>query len=101
MPIGTTSYFERSMDLRIDSADRSETSCSPERPPKITPTRIFFMASTLLAQRQRLCRFGYRRHQDESPCAPFLHRPVRPIRFVSRALEGSLAQTIPTSSNQK
>jgi hypothetical protein len=24
----------------IDSAERSEISCSPDRPPKITPTRI-------------------------------------------------------------
>ena len=42
MPMGTTSYFLRSIDLRIDSADRSETSCSPERPPNNTPTRSFF-----------------------------------------------------------
>src|SRR5262249_8964394 len=39
MAIGTISYFEMSIALITDSADRSETSCSPERPPNITPTR--------------------------------------------------------------
>src|SRR5205807_95041 len=34
-------------ERRTDSADRSETSCSPERPPKITPTRIFFILLVL------------------------------------------------------
>src|ERR1035438_9682388 len=42
MPIGTTSNFSRSMDLRTEAADSSETSCSPLRPPKRMPTRSFF-----------------------------------------------------------
>src|SRR5690349_12935721 len=40
--IGTTSNFFRSMLSMIARAERMETSCSPERPPKITPTRSFF-----------------------------------------------------------
>src|SRR5438445_12805664 len=40
--MGTTSYFVRSIASITARAERSETSCSPERPPKITPTRIFF-----------------------------------------------------------
>src|SRR5262249_21606043 len=40
--IGTTSYLLRSSALIMDSAERSETSCSPERPPKMTPTFSFF-----------------------------------------------------------
>src|SRR5262249_40722148 len=42
MAIGTISYLPRSRALMTDSAERSETSCSPERPPKITPTLSFF-----------------------------------------------------------
>lgn len=42
MPMGTTSYFVRSMALRMEAAERRETSCSPERPPKRIPTRSFF-----------------------------------------------------------
>jgi hypothetical protein len=30
--------------LRIEAAERRETSCSPERPPKRMPTRNFFFA---------------------------------------------------------
>src|SRR5215510_8629302 len=37
--IGTMSYLDGSMALITDSADRKETSCSPERPPNMTPTR--------------------------------------------------------------
>jgi hypothetical protein len=44
MPIGTTSYFLRSMALRMEAAESSETSCSPERPPKRMPMRSFFFA---------------------------------------------------------
>src|SRR6516162_10742430 len=40
MPIGTTSYLLESSERKTDSAERSETSCSPERPPNTTPTRI-------------------------------------------------------------
>src|SRR6266850_4553640 len=43
MPIGTTSYLALSIALMTDSADRRDTSCSPERPPKITPTLSFFV----------------------------------------------------------
>jgi hypothetical protein len=42
MPIGATSNFLRSIALRIEAAERSETSCSPLRPPKRMPTRSFF-----------------------------------------------------------
>ena len=41
MPMGTTSYFFLSMAARTEAAERSETSCSPERPPKMIPTRSF------------------------------------------------------------
>src|SRR5581483_4841851 len=40
MPRGTTSYFSGSSAAMIDFAEASDTSCSPERPPKITPTRM-------------------------------------------------------------
>ena len=43
MPMGITSYFVRSMALRMELAERRETSCSPERPPKRMPTRNFFL----------------------------------------------------------
>jgi hypothetical protein len=32
------------MALRMELAERRETSCSPERPPKRMPTRSFFFA---------------------------------------------------------
>src|SRR6201988_2725296 len=41
MPMGVISYFLGSMALRTDAAESSETSCSPLRPPKRTPTRSF------------------------------------------------------------
>ena len=44
MPMGITSYLVRSMALRMEAAERRETSCSPERPPKRIPTRNFFFA---------------------------------------------------------
>src|SRR5207244_1138435 len=43
--MGTTSYFVRSIASITALAERSETSCSPERPPKITPTRSFLVIS--------------------------------------------------------
>src|SRR6266446_8864069 len=43
MPIGTTSYLALSIALMTDSADRRDTSCSPERPPKITPILSFLV----------------------------------------------------------
>ena len=42
MAMGTTSYRLRSMALRMEAAESSETSCSPERPPKRMPMRSFF-----------------------------------------------------------
>src|SRR5580700_10969922 len=42
IPMGTTSYFVLSMAFRMEAAERRETSCSPERPPKRMPTRNFF-----------------------------------------------------------
>jgi hypothetical protein len=40
MPIGTISYLDLSSALITDAADTSDTSCSTDRPPKITPTRM-------------------------------------------------------------
>src|ERR1700730_7303665 len=48
MPIGITSYFVRSMALRMEAAERRETSCWPERPPKRMPIRNFFFPSALV-----------------------------------------------------
>jgi hypothetical protein len=42
MAIGTTSYFWRSIASITEAAERIDTSCSPDRPPKITPMRSFF-----------------------------------------------------------
>src|ERR1700722_19924280 len=42
MPMGMASYLAGSRDHNTDSAERREISCSPERPPNTTPTRIFF-----------------------------------------------------------
>src|SRR5215469_3442133 len=64
MPIGTTSYLLRSMALRIDSADLKDTSCSPDRPPKMTPTRILFIGEGLPAQQMRLSPHHCGRHRD-------------------------------------
>src|ERR1700679_35853 len=44
MPMGTTSYLVLSMAVRMEAAERRETSCSPERPPKRMPTRNFLVA---------------------------------------------------------
>ena len=41
MPIGTTSYFSLSRAFMTAVAETRDTSCSPERPPKMIPTRIF------------------------------------------------------------
>ncbi len=35
------------MALRMEAAESRETSCSPERPPKRMPMRIFFFMSLL------------------------------------------------------
>src|SRR5260370_7842348 len=48
IPIGTTSYFSLSRFAITDVADASDTSCSPERPPKTSPTRIFCFFSGIL-----------------------------------------------------
>src|SRR5271168_3149668 len=40
MPMGTASYFSGSSARSTDCAEAIETSCSPERPPKSTPTRM-------------------------------------------------------------
>src|SRR5450432_296398 len=47
MPIGTTSYLSLLMALRTDAAESSETSCSPLRPPKRTPTLVLLIVLTL------------------------------------------------------
>src|SRR5687767_11192244 len=57
--IGTTSNFFRSILSMIARAERMEISCSPDRPPKITPTRSFLGTSwsnllqNCLAQRRQ------------------------------------------------
>src|SRR4030042_5281873 len=48
IPMGTTSYFSVSSALMTDVAETSETSCSPERPPKMTPTLSFLPMALLL-----------------------------------------------------
>src|SRR5258705_10563548 len=53
MPMGITSYFVRSMALRMEAAERRETSCSPERPPKRMPTRNFFFAGFFVMDRYK------------------------------------------------
>ena len=53
MPMGTTSYFSLSIALRTEAAERSETSCSPLRPPNRIPTRSFSM--TLQCGREESC----------------------------------------------
>src|SRR3989442_5101855 len=47
MPMGTTSYLSLSRLAMTDAAEASETSCSPERPPKMMPMRIFFFFSVI------------------------------------------------------
>src|SRR5271170_5702575 len=53
MPMGTTSYFDLSMALRMEAAERRETSCSPERPPKRMPMRSFFFAGFFVMDRYK------------------------------------------------
>src|SRR5262249_2853944 len=53
IPMGTTSYLLRSIAFRTDAAESSETSCSPLRPPKRTPTRIFWAIIGLPAMLKR------------------------------------------------
>src|SRR5688572_29704309 len=45
MPMGMTWYFSRSSAFKIDAAERSETSCSPDLPPKRSATVSFFIGS--------------------------------------------------------
>ncbi len=40
MPMGTTSYLAGSSAFSSEAAEMSDTSCSPERPPNKTPSRI-------------------------------------------------------------
>src|ERR1700736_1675633 len=42
IPMGTGSYFSGSSARITDAAEASDTSCSPDRPPKITPMRSLF-----------------------------------------------------------
>ena len=55
IPSSTTSYFFRSIAFKIDRAERSDTSCSPLRPPNKIPTRSFFFAIPQVSTKQRLC----------------------------------------------
>ena len=47
MPMGTTVWPRCSSAAITDAAEASETSCSPDRPPKITPTRSGVMPRIL------------------------------------------------------
>src|SRR5579862_3406649 len=53
MAMGMTSYLARSMALRMEFAERRETSCSPERPPKRIPTRNFFFSGFFVMDRYK------------------------------------------------
>ena len=55
MPMGTTSYLVLSIAFTTDAAESRETSCSPLRPPKRMPTRIFVV--DMLIQVWRSMRF--------------------------------------------
>ena len=74
MPIGTTSYFVLSIAFRTDAADSNDTSCSPLRPPKRMPTRIFAMPFQSGARRvSRQSQLWFRRDAEfaeKSFCAP-------------------------------
>jgi hypothetical protein len=52
MPIGTTSYADRSITDNTLAAVEQDTACSLERPPKTTATRGFrvLITSTLTVQ---------------------------------------------------
>src|SRR5579864_6731423 len=43
MPMGTASYLSGSRPRITEAAEARETSCSPDRPPKRTPTRNRFL----------------------------------------------------------
>src|SRR6266704_4307191 len=83
--MGTTSYFLRSIASITARAERSETSCSPERPPKITPTRILFdidisqctpcLRGKFLASNKFTTET--RRHGEEQTTKWFCLRPTR------------------------
>src|SRR6185503_4776278 len=52
MPMGMTWYFSRSNAFRIDAAERSETSCSPDLPPKRSATVSFFIESAQVDEKK-------------------------------------------------
>src|SRR4030067_178848 len=66
MPISTMSYLPRSSRERIEAADIKETSCSPERPPNITPTRTLGMlrSNCRLSPFANQFNFGFERHTE-------------------------------------
>src|SRR5262245_10773573 len=57
MPMGTTVWPPRSSAAITEVAEASDTSCSPERPPKTTPTRSRVMTEILLARLRFSLRF--------------------------------------------
>ena len=59
MPIGTTSYFTRSIARKIEAALSSETSCSPLRPPNNTPTRSRFPVVAIPPVSRKRLPFAY------------------------------------------
>src|SRR5215831_1320897 len=58
IPMGTMAWPRRSSAAMTDAAEARETSCSPDRPPKITPTRKAAMtdsSSAFARERQTTC----------------------------------------------
>src|SRR5580658_7646394 len=47
MPMGRISYLSGSRPRITEAAEASETSCSPERPPKRTPMRNRFLSGVM------------------------------------------------------
>src|ERR1700741_1394669 len=54
--MGTASYLSGSRPRITDAAEASETSCSPERPPKTTPTRSLFLMAVIDSRLQSCVR---------------------------------------------
>src|SRR5262245_24921228 len=83
MPIGTTAWPRSSSAAMTDAADASDTSCSPERPPKTTPTRRRGIRSILAGAGARPGRSsaGLRLlRRDENGLGDQTHELVHPPR---------------------
>src|SRR5579883_2241372 len=73
MPRSTISYFSGSRLDITALAEASETSCSPERPPKIKPTRIFFFS--LMSLSLSYSQYQHTLPQDDSCMPPIFIQP--------------------------